>query len=95
MISIIASSPASLCARSITTETSPMREEVHPARVVLGVGAERRQPGDDVLAVDAGGQGRRGRREGVLDVEAGQPAQGHGYVDHLDAARRRGCPRGR
>ena len=70
-------------------------EEVHPAGVVLGVGAERPQPGDDVLAVDAGGQGRRGGGERVLDVEAGQAAQGHRVRRRPRPARRRGCPRGR
>ena len=84
MISSSASSPASLWARSITTRhVAGQGEEVHPARVVLGVGTERRQPGDDVGAVepDREGGGRGG--EGVLDVEARQPGERHRHVGEL------------
>ena len=60
-------------------------EEVHPAGVVLGVGAERAQALDHRRR----GSGRPpapadGRGQGVLDVEAGQPGQRHRYVDELD-----------
>ena len=60
-------------------------------------GRKLRSPCDDRLARDADGEGRRGRGERVLDVEAGQAGQRHRHVDELDervgvGARRRARP---
>ena len=69
------------------------REEVHPAGVVLGVGAEGPQPLDHHVARDADRERRRGRGQGVLDVEARQPGQRHRHVDQLDQRVRVGVGR--
>ena len=86
MISSSASSPASLWARSMTTDDlarQGVKKFIRPG-LCSASGRKVRSPSTTVVARDPDRQGGRRGGQRVLDVEAGQPGQRHRYVDQLD-----------